>query len=162
MVLYGVAARGDDAPSVAAGDNRPMREPEILKSLDEVGEETDQLAVRRYEDEEREDAFQIWLGRREDPAAVTGYKPDKERIWRFAKEHILEQIRTPGTAKWPDDGWVSGFDVDDAVSYWGNRKYEVNSWIDAENGFGALIRRKFFFRVFDGESGMFVSGFLMY
>lgn len=92
------------------------------------------------------------------PRAAESYKPSNIAAWVFAKELVSRRLKAPGTAEWPDDSWLSGVNIDDLVTYQGNRTYEVRAWVDAQNSFGALLRKDFVCRLRDdGESWALLS-----
>jgi len=59
--------------------------------------------------------------------------PSDARV--YAKEFILDRLRAPSTAKFP---WGSEFTVTNSGKIW-----VVKSYVDAQNGFGAMIRTHF-------------------
>lgn len=63
----------------------------------------------------------------------------KSSAWRHCKNAVREELKAPGTAK-----FKGMFDdpLDDVISLSGGR-YQVNSWVDAHNSYGALIRSEF-------------------
>ena len=52
---------------------------------------------------------------------------------------VKDRLRSPDSAKFPGvfDGKL------DHVRYLGNKKYIINSYVDSQNGFGAMIRSNF-------------------
>jgi len=64
------------------------------------------------------------------------YMVDQTKAWYVARSFVEDRLRAPGTAKWPCC-------AKDFTTYLGNRRYEIVSYVDAQNGFGALIRTRF-------------------
>lgn len=61
--------------------------------------------------------------------------------YMIAKKFVLEQLHAPSTAKFPD-GFMSPVYRDHTTSL-GDGNYHIESWVDAQNLFGAQLRRKF-------------------
>ncbi|MBW2602686.1 MAG: hypothetical protein JRE28_00010 [Deltaproteobacteria bacterium] len=55
------------------------------------------------------------------------------------EDYVKTRLKSPKSAEFPGvfDGKL------DHVSYLGNQKYRINSWVDAQNAFGATIRTRF-------------------
>ena len=64
-------------------------------------------------------------------------KLDKVTAHVMAREFVEQSLKSPGSAKYP---WESS---DDVTTYLGNQIYIVKSYVDSQNGFGALIRTNF-------------------
>jgi hypothetical protein len=64
--------------------------------------------------------------------------------WRWAKWAVKQRLRSPSTADFGEsvfsDTYQNPFRC---VSRLKNNKYEVNGWVDAQNGFGATVRTRF-------------------
>lgn len=62
--------------------------------------------------------------------------------WLICQQFIEDELRAPATAEYPsiDDRYITEVSGSDDV-------FEVNAYVDAENGFGALIRNDFVCRV---------------
>ena len=71
-----------------------------------------------------------------DPEAIGG--PDDSKVWLYAREYVSQSLKAPGTARWSDDY---------TVTRKGKGVCEVRAWVDAQNSFGALIRRDFVCRL---------------
>ncbi|MDR2269357.1 MAG: hypothetical protein LBF27_00510 [Sphingobacterium sp.] len=56
----------------------------------------------------------------------------------YAEDFIKERLKAPSTAKFPDD-----FERYKHVKYIGDNKYQIISWVDSQNSFGAMLRTKF-------------------
>ena len=54
-----------------------------------------------------------------------------------AKTFVERRLRSPSTAEFP---WVRAKEV---VTYLGDQKYRVESYVDAENGFGSMVRSQY-------------------
>ena len=59
---------------------------------------------------------------------------------RFSENFIEERLKSPTTAK-----FISTFDIaiDERVKQLDDSTFLVNSWVDSQNGFGAMIRTKY-------------------
>ena len=60
---------------------------------------------------------------------------DKSWAWTMAKEFVTEQLRAPSTADFP---WIR----EEWVKQTGECAFQVIGHVDAQNGFGAMIRSK--------------------
>lgn len=77
--------------------------------------------------------------------AADGSDEKKAEAWSVAQDFVRDHLKAPATAKFPD--LYSG---DVGVSYDGNQLYSVEGYVDAENGFSALLRTKFVCKLRDG------------
>ena len=59
------------------------------------------------------------------------------RLYEDAKDAVRQRLKTPSTAKFP--GTVFGAGEYKAYKM-SNGTYRVTSWVDSQNGFGAMIR----------------------
>lgn len=66
----------------------------------------------------------------------------KISAWVMAQQFVEEQLKSPSTASY---GSVFGDyqDPDEVVSDLGGGRYTVIGWVDAQNSFGAILRRPF-------------------
>lgn len=64
------------------------------------------------------------------------------------EEAVRERLKAPGTAK---------FGGRDHRAIQNGYAYELVGWVDAENGFGALVRNRYVCEAFEGETGWRVS-----
>ncbi|WP_204702944.1 peptidoglycan-binding domain-containing protein [Halanaerobacter jeridensis] len=62
--------------------------------------------------------------------------PDKSEAWARALIFMKRRLKAPSTAEFP-------WDYDRYVTYLGSNKFSINSYVDAENSFGAKIRTHF-------------------
>lgn len=56
-----------------------------------------------------------------------------------AQDFVKQNLKSPASVEWPgmfDAGYGEGTPL-------GEDRYLVNSWVDAQNGFGALIRNRY-------------------
>lgn len=58
--------------------------------------------------------------------------------YTYAEKFVKEKLKAPSTAKFPDD-----FERYKHVKYIGDNKYQIISWVDSQNSFGAMLRTKF-------------------
>lgn len=72
----------------------------------------------------------------------SGFNPDAQAVgaWVICQDFLEDQLKAPSTADYPCC-------YSDFTTYQGNRVYEVRSYVDAENSFGAKIRNRFVCRV---------------
>lgn len=56
--------------------------------------------------------------------------------YSYAEDYVKQRLRSPSTAKFPGiwDGKA------DHISKIGERKYSIRSYVDSQNGFGAMLR----------------------
>jgi len=73
----------------------------------------------------------------------------KIMAWTVAKDAVTQNLKSPSTAKFPFSSVSEGVTItEDGVDRW-----TVSSWVDAQNGFGAMIRQNFTVDIIkDGES----------
>jgi len=57
--------------------------------------------------------------------------------YNFAKDFIKGRLKSPSTAEFPGT-----FEKKNHVTDLGNGEYRINSWVDSQNGFGAMIRSR--------------------
>jgi hypothetical protein len=67
--------------------------------------------------------------------------------WNFNKKLIKTRLKAPSTAKFP-----SFWNAPDHVTYLGNKRYKIRSWVDAQNSFGANIRQNYVSTIRMGNS----------
>jgi len=114
-----------------------------------------ELERRRFESDKRELAFQKEKEERAREAKEAQASEERKReesmgsvsnrlfAYSIAEDFIVKQLKAPRTAKFP--GWFSG--KEDHVKYLGNNKYAIRSYVDSQNGFGALIRSQFYVEI---------------
>jgi len=62
-----------------------------------------------------------------------------ERLaYNLSKDYVLENIKSPSSADFP-----GLFESKNHVKDLGGGRFEVNSWVDSENSFGAKIRTRY-------------------
>ena len=78
------------------------------------------------------------------PEEIAQKKLDSERsqAFRTAKKHILGSLRSPSTADFGDQYYRECVKTNDDKT-----KFYVSVYVDAQNGFGAMIRTKFWVTV---------------
>jgi hypothetical protein len=59
----------------------------------------------------------------------------KMLAYSFAEDFIKQRLKSPSTAKFPGI-----FEKEDHIIDFGNGQYFITSWVDSQNGFGAMIR----------------------
>jgi len=60
----------------------------------------------------------------------------------MSQDFIEQHLRAPASAKFP---WMTDADV--SVKYLGDCTHEVRAYVDAQNGFGALIRSRYYVKL---------------
>jgi len=58
--------------------------------------------------------------------------------FNYNKELIKKQLRAPSTAKFP-----GLFESKDHVTSMGDKRYQIRSYVDAQNAYGAMIRQHY-------------------
>ncbi len=73
----------------------------------------------------------------------------------MAEKFVKAQLKAPGTAKWPWSVHSDGVSVDHLEG----GLYRVQSWVDSQNSFGAMLRTHYVaeVRTSDGKSWKLVS-----
>lgn len=67
---------------------------------------------------------------------------NKFLAYNYAEDFISQRLKSPSSAKFPE--------VSEKINHiksLGKDKYEINSWVDSQNGFGAMIRSRFSCRI---------------
>ena len=105
----------------------------------EYQKEIDAANARLRADEE----FQREIARKQkeanDRVKEQQEKPQHDKLDAFtiAQDFVESNLRCPRTAKWP---WISYSKV---TVHLGDGKYQISSYLDAQNGFGAMVRIHF-------------------
>jgi hypothetical protein len=58
-----------------------------------------------------------------------------------AQEHVKGLLKAPASAKWP--GAFSGIDIETHAKKLADGTYLVDSYVDAQNSFGAMVRTRY-------------------
>ena len=77
-------------------------------------------------------------------AAPVDTEPDTLDAWVMAQQFVEEKLQAPSTASYGgilDGDYQSHSDV---VTSEGDGKFRVKAWVDSENGFGAMLRSRFY------------------
>lgn len=69
-------------------------------------------------------------------------------IWDAVKNFVKANLKAPMTAVFEADG------KKDSIAYLGDKCFEINSTVDSQNSYGALVRNYFTAIVFYGENGI--------
>jgi hypothetical protein len=67
-------------------------------------------------------------------------KPDKTMAYLMMESFVEKRLRAPGTAKFSQSATT---DEASEVQYIGEGRYRIDSFVDSQNGFGALLRSTF-------------------
>lgn len=62
--------------------------------------------------------------------------------YNYAKDFIKDRLKSPSTAEFPGT-----FEKKNHVRDLGNGQYQINSWVDSQNSFGATIRSRWSCRI---------------
>lgn len=78
------------------------------------------------------------------------YIPGKDTFgaWCCAQQFVERDLIAPSTAKFESDRHS-----DKGVKYLGNDTYLVRSYVDSQNGFGAMIRTKYILKIKQVDQG---------
>jgi len=77
--------------------------------------------------------------------------PNNFLAYSYAEDAVKKSLKSPSTAKFPRT-----IEKDKHIKYLGNKEYQIDSWVDSQNSFGAMIRSKFsIIIVFDNEKVSF-------
>lgn len=58
--------------------------------------------------------------------------------YNYSTQYVKQKLKSPSTAKFPNM-----FEKINHIKDLGNDQYFINSWVDSQNGFGAMIRSEF-------------------
>lgn len=70
-------------------------------------------------------------------SSTTVSDDDKGILWECALDAVKQSLKAPSTAKFPFSYYDATFNS------LGNDMYEVKSWVDAQNSYGAMLRSNF-------------------
>jgi hypothetical protein len=62
-----------------------------------------------------------------------------------AQDHVKSMLKAPASAQWP--GAFRGVDIAEHARKNADGTYDVESYVDAQNSFGAMIRTRYFVRL---------------
>lgn len=62
---------------------------------------------------------------------------NKMLAYNYAEDFVKQRLKSPSTAKFPGI-----FEKNDHITELGGGKYRISSWVDSQNGFGAMIRSR--------------------
>ena len=69
----------------------------------------------------------------------------KREAYIMSQEFIKDELKSPSTAKFPTYTSISVIEASDKHKEYGDHEvYEVDAYVDSENGFGAMIRTDYF------------------
>ena len=89
----------------------------------------------------------IAFGSYEDNDSSSSSDANKFLAYNYAEDFVKERLKSPSTAEFPGT-----FEKDKHITELGNKEYQINSWVDSQNGFGATIRSKFSCKIiFEGD-----------
>lgn len=72
---------------------------------------------------------------------------NKFLAYNYAEEFVKDNLKSPSTAKFPDTTEKMNH-----ITELGENEYQINSWVDSQNSFGAMIRSNFSCKIiFDGD-----------
>ncbi len=74
---------------------------------------------------------------------------DKLAAYDMMEKFVIKRLKSPSTAKFPSV-WD---DRDKHVRFVSDHTYIITSWVDSQNGFGAMIRTQFTGKIREGDNG---------
>ena len=78
------------------------------------------------------------LKKNDSPSSSSSSSTIKFMAYGYAEDFVEKQLTSPSTAKYP-----KVVERDKHITILGNNRYEINSWVDSQNSFGATIRTRF-------------------
>lgn len=87
----------------------------------------------------------------------TGNYSDKILAYNYAKDFVKKKLKSPSSAVFPD----SQHKVDN-TEYVGNATYEINSYVDSQNSFGAMIRTNFSCTIYFENGSVFCKDLILH
>lgn len=65
---------------------------------------------------------------------------DTEKIlmYSYAEDFVKKQLKSPSSAK-----FAEGIEKVNSVTYLQDGRYNIESWVESQNSFGAMLRTKF-------------------
>lgn len=85
-------------------------------------------------------AVMVWSGSQSPPASAPSSEPTAETrtaaVWVQCKRFVTDALKVPATADFP-------FFPVESITSLGSGRFRVQSYVDAENSFGAKIRTNF-------------------
>lgn len=74
-------------------------------------------------------------------------RPNNFLAFNYAEDFVKQRLKSPSTAE-----FIGTFEKSDHITELENDEYLINSWVDSQNSFGAMIRSKFSCKIiFEGE-----------
>jgi hypothetical protein len=64
--------------------------------------------------------------------------PTKLLAYSYAEDFVEQKLKSPSTAEFP-----SGSEKSSHIKDLGKGEYKITSWVDSQNGFGAIVRSKY-------------------
>lgn len=110
---------------------------EELKALDPANYETEFAKIKAEKAKKAEEARQQTETDAKAKIAEQCGKKNEATAYVMSQQFVERQLRAPATADFPS--WPDEYQVQTL----GNCKYKVRSYVDAQNGFGALIRSNY-------------------
>ncbi len=94
------------------------------------------------------------------PSSTSGSKntstvssSNKILAYLLAEDYVKQSLKAPRTAQFPRSS-----EYINHIRYLGAGRYEINSWVDSQNSFGALIRTDFTCIMVDEGATWFCEG----
>lgn len=72
------------------------------------------------------------------PSGSSMTSNNKFLAYSYAEDFVKKQLKSPSTAKFPGT-----FEKNEHITELGASRYKIVSWVDSQNGFGAMIRTNF-------------------
>jgi hypothetical protein len=74
----------------------------------------------------------------DDDNSSSSTETNKMLAYSYAEDFVKQRLKSPSTAEFP-----GLFEKANHITELGNDEYRINSWVDSQNGFGAMIRSEF-------------------
>ncbi len=80
----------------------------------------------------------IFLAYGSDNESSSSDNSKKLLAYNYAEDFVKQRLKSPSTAEFP-----GLFEKADHIIELGTNEFQINSWVDSQNGFGAMIRSYF-------------------
>lgn len=87
----------------------------------------------------------------------SGNYSDKIDAYNYAEDFVKKKLKSPSSAKFPD----SQQKVDD-TTYESGSTYKINSYVESQNSFGAMIKTNFSCTIYFEDGNVFCKDLILY
>jgi hypothetical protein len=81
---------------------------------------------------------------------------NKMLAYSYAEDFVKKRLKSPSTAEFP-----GLFEKAEHITELGNDEYLISSWVDSQNGFGAMLRSNFSCKIIFIEGKVKVEGLII-